>query len=864
MESTDLPLSYGVQLEPLHFLEKIGKKTTGDATAGNEGKTPSQRVEAELGDFLSFSEAPIIQPLPPLPLPLPVAPTAKAPMSSTWSASRRYSGNTGLLLLHEELLDFMHAFKPTVEEQSSRRRLVKRVQAAVRTVWSDASVRPFGSFDTGLYLPESDIDLVCLGTPAEAWRHNSSKEAKQQKGKLLHKLARALREADWPVEDLEVVDKAKVPIVKFVDGTTGVAVDICLEERSGLESSALARKASAQFPAYRVLVLFLKRFLNTRGLHDTFSGGVGSYLLGLMTVSSLQHPPRGSSTHDRAIEGNLGSVLLHFFELFGLRFNYEVCGVSVRDGGRFFPKKSRRGWLNPDRAFLLACENPLDPSHDVGANSYNIQSVRRVFQHAYFTILSIIREEQQWEQPWEEEEEEVLEDKEEKEDKEPRATGQDSNGVDRTSKGYRGTSRRLRILCGLMEGLEEEMAERHAAHDSEGTSVHEHPAAAGELALAGAGQAATTYVAAQSATQRNGQLTKADLLDEEGEEGDEGEEDDEADDHVNHGMEGEWEEDDDEEEGSQDDDEDAVDVDEVDEDDEVWLDGGKGQHGNVDEALFSLRAANKAMTASKRKRDEGRDRGRGKPPAEDDEEEEGESGRSSQAGRGNGLKRARTGSGSSEPFFEAGSVGTDDDDDDDGDREHIEDDEDFDTFIGRKVKAARRKGGSGGGGGGEGGGGGGGVGGGGGGGTGSLKTRKQVGKERSKERKAKAAESRAERGGITKNQHKHLKQTRKALEQRVALGAAAGGHSKSYKQDVERLNSVRASLSAREQAVKRKQDFWERVTERRASLAAREQAANRERAEAKASRRATHREPRAPRPKPKIGRAPGKPRKKRG
>ena len=117
-----------------------------------------------------------------------------------------------------------------------------------------------------------------------------------------------------------------------------------------------------------------------------------------------------------------------------------------------------------------------------------------------------------------------------------------------------------------------------------------------------------------------------------------------------------------------------------------------------------------------------------------------------------------------------------------------------------QVKAARRKGGSGGGGGGEGGGGGGGVGGGGGGGTGSLKTRKQVGKERSKERKAKAAESRAERGGITKNQHKHLKQTRKALEQRVALGAAAGGHSKSYKQDVERLNSVRASLSAREQA----------------------------------------------------------------
>ena len=612
-------------------------------------------------------------------------------MSSTWSASRRYSGNTGLLLLHEELLDFMHAFKPTVEEQSSRRRLVKRVQAAVRTVWSDASVRPFGSFDTGLYLPESDIDLVCLGTPAEAWRHNSSKEAKQQKGKLLHKLARALREADWPVEDLEVVDKAKVPIVKFVDGTTGVAVDICLEERSGLESSALARKASAQFPAYRVLVLFLKRFLNTRGLHDTFSGGVGSYLLGLMTVSSLQHPPRGSSTHDRAIEGNLGSVLLHFS-------SSSACDSIMRSAGSLCATAAGSSQRNRGEAGSARPRLPLSMRKSAGSVARRGRQLvqypvgpprlpaRLLHDTFYYSRGAAVG-----------------------------ATmgggggggvgGQGGKGGQGAPGHGSGFERRGSNFEGLSwyfspsshslwvdGGLEEEMAERHAAHDSEGTSVHEHPAAAGELALAGAGQAATTYVAAQSATQRNGQLTKADLLDEEGEEGDEGEEDDEADDHVNHGMEGEWEEDDDEEEGSQDDDEDAVDVDEVDEDDEVWLDGGKGQHGNVDEALFSLRAANKAMTASKRKRDEGRDRGRGKPPAEDDDEEEGESGRSSQAGRGNGLKRARTGSGSSEPFFEAGSVGTDDDDDDDGDREHIEDDEDFDTFIGRKSEGSQAKG----------------------------------------------------------------------------------------------------------------------------------------------------------------------------
>ena len=47
------------------------------------------------------------------------------------------------------------------------------------------------------------------------------------------------------------------------------------QETSGLQSSNVAHKAARTFPAYRTLVLFLKRWLNVRGLHDTFSGGIG-------------------------------------------------------------------------------------------------------------------------------------------------------------------------------------------------------------------------------------------------------------------------------------------------------------------------------------------------------------------------------------------------------------------------------------------------------------------------------------------------------------------------------------------------------------------------------------------------------------
>ena len=284
--------------------------------------------------------------LPPAEPVVPHESQLAAPRGEHWSESRRYEGPSAALRLHEELLDFAHAFRPTRAEKAARRGLVSRVRAVVVSVFPDAQVKCFGSFDTGLYLPESDIDLVCLGTGVSS---------QKQKGRALHKLGDALRRAPWAVTQMEVVDKARVPIVKFVDGESGVAVDICLEETTGLQSSALARKAAAKFPQYAPLVLFLKRWLNTRGLHDTYHGGVGSYLLQLMVIASLQHPPLDQRKPD--LKGNLGAALVHFFELYGLRLNYEAVGITVAEGGAFFAKREH-GWVNADRPGLICVLNP--------------------------------------------------------------------------------------------------------------------------------------------------------------------------------------------------------------------------------------------------------------------------------------------------------------------------------------------------------------------------------------------------------------------------------------------------------------------------------------------------------------------------
>ncbi|KAL1511945.1 hypothetical protein AB1Y20_005225 [Prymnesium parvum] len=383
MPSASQPLAYGVPTSTPARSEPLVRKDQTAAVTSNARR--DRMLAADLGDFVSLCE-PSSSTAPgkgarETQRPKGAAQTpfdGEGSKGDVWCPSRWYTGNSPLLQLHEDLLDFYEAYRPTAKEQAMRADLVKRVDELVGLVWPGASVRVFGSYSTGLYLPESDIDLVCIGTGLQD-------ASKFERGKALHAFAAALRAAPWGHSRLEVIDKAKVPIVKFVDETSGVAVDVCIETRDGLLSASLATKANAQFPAYKVLVLVLKRFLHERGLHDTFTGGVGSYLLQLMVICSLQNPCNSAATP----RGNLGSCLLHFLELFGLRFNYERVGIALREGGSFFDKFAR-GWANPARPHLLAVENPFDHSHDVGANSFNIYNVRRAFRHAYFSLQCMI------------------------------------------------------------------------------------------------------------------------------------------------------------------------------------------------------------------------------------------------------------------------------------------------------------------------------------------------------------------------------------------------------------------------------------------------------------------------------------------
>ena len=316
------------------------------------------------------------------------------------------------LRLHNEMLDFAHLITPTPEETSGREQVVHEIKNCCRDLWPEEygkSVRVdiFGSFLTGLCLPTSDVDVVVFGAIA----------IDGSKTKPLYRLADKLKRKGV-VKYLEVIAKARVPIVKFthVNGTHG---DICFDQPSGPKMGRLIRGMLDFVPGLRAMVLVLKYFLLQRDLNETYKGGVGSFMLQIMCIASIQYQAR-RLWHQRYREEeevlknftgkrkramfhvdrmrdhwkeepplDLGTMLLQFLEFYGTQLNYPEVGISVRGQGSLFNKAERgSSWHNPDRPNMLSIENPESPEDDLAKNSYRYQHVRGAFAHSFYLLAA--------------------------------------------------------------------------------------------------------------------------------------------------------------------------------------------------------------------------------------------------------------------------------------------------------------------------------------------------------------------------------------------------------------------------------------------------------------------------------------------
>ncbi|XP_021606696.1 terminal nucleotidyltransferase 4B isoform X2 [Manihot esculenta] len=256
-----------------------------------------------------------------------------------------------MLQLHKEIVDFCDFLSPTPEEQAARDSAVKCVFSVIKYIWPNCKVEVFGSYKTGLYLPTSDIDVVILGSGIKY----------PQIG--LQALSRALSQKGI-AKKIQVIAKARVPIVKFIERQSGVSFDISFDVDNGPKAAKFIKDAVSKWPALRPLCLILKLFLQQRELNEVYSGGVGSYALLAMLMAMLK---------------------LHFFDFYGRKLNTKDVGVSCNGAGTFF-SKHRKGFMNKGRPFLIAIEDPQAPDNDIGKNSFNYFQIRSAFSMAFSTL----------------------------------------------------------------------------------------------------------------------------------------------------------------------------------------------------------------------------------------------------------------------------------------------------------------------------------------------------------------------------------------------------------------------------------------------------------------------------------------------
>ncbi|XP_022176531.1 non-canonical poly(A) RNA polymerase PAPD5-like isoform X1 [Myzus persicae] len=289
-----------------------------------------------------------------------------------WRHGKSYDRQP-ICTLHKEIEDFFAYMSATPEEHSMRLDVLERVTNVIHAEWPKAKVEVFGSFRTGLYLPTSDMDLVVIGE----WDTLP-----------LHSLAQALLKNNVCNENIQVLDKASVPIVKMTDKATDVRVDISFNMNNGVKSAEMIKHYMDVFPMLPKLVLVLKQFLAQRDMNEVFYGGISSYSLILMVVSFLQLHPRGDLNYPTA---NLGVLLIEFFELYGKKFNYMHTAIRVKDGGLYISKDEvQKDMADGHRPSILCIEDPLTPGNDIGRGSYGALQVKSVFEYAFTTLKAAL------------------------------------------------------------------------------------------------------------------------------------------------------------------------------------------------------------------------------------------------------------------------------------------------------------------------------------------------------------------------------------------------------------------------------------------------------------------------------------------
>lgn len=282
----------------------------------------------------------------------------------------------GMLKLHYEILDFYNFIQLKEDEKELRYKTFNFIKEIIDTNFPEFICELYGSFKTGLSLPNSDIDILIM-KKEENENFQSNKESNnflQKSLGLIYDVFKLKKE----FTHLEFVN-AKVPIIKCTYGETNINIDISIFKKNGIFFAKQIEEIINVYPEIRPLMLIIKYMLRQRDLNEIYLGGVSSFiiftLLYYYIIDVNKRVVYSVNKGEKEKLLTLGHLLLGFFNFYGYDFNYKKLGISIRNGCFLYERKG-------DSKHILSVENFQDIYQDLGKSCYKFNQVIDVFKYA--------------------------------------------------------------------------------------------------------------------------------------------------------------------------------------------------------------------------------------------------------------------------------------------------------------------------------------------------------------------------------------------------------------------------------------------------------------------------------------------------
>ena len=280
----------------------------------------------------------------------------------------------------------------TKSVQKKRDGLYEHLKRTIEKRFKGSSLRQFGSSESGLSLSHGDLDLCLLFDG-------------QKPKKILRSLSSTLRYQE--MEDIQVINSAKVPIIKFIDERTKIPVDISINNTLALHNTTLLKAYAETDERIRKSILGIKYWAHRRDVSDAAKGTFSSYAWSLIMLQALQTTtpsvaPNIQTGKDRTrlkVEGveydltmaeepqkllkekntqSLGELLTHFFQQLVIERPWDEHVLSIRSGAPITRKKKKWKYGKPHASKAVVeggktrlglhsfpVEDPFNHEHDL-------------------------------------------------------------------------------------------------------------------------------------------------------------------------------------------------------------------------------------------------------------------------------------------------------------------------------------------------------------------------------------------------------------------------------------------------------------------------------------------------------------------